>query len=121
MVVESTFTSGRELAAQLYPIPGLARLLPNLYPSLERLGHLRAPLLVIHGTEDEVVPFADGERLFAAAPQPKTFLRIPGGHHNDIALVGGRSYVETLATFVAHSCRLASPSDERLEIEDERS
>lgn len=113
VIVESTFTSGRELAAQIYPIPGLAPALPNIYPSLDRVGRLGAPLLVIHGTRDEVVPFAHGEWLFAAAPHPKTLLSIPGGHHNDVALAGGKDYIDALATFVTQSCGPASRPDER--------
>jgi fermentation-respiration switch protein FrsA (DUF1100 family) len=42
------------------------------------------PLLVAHGDEDEVVPYALGEALFAAAGEPKRFLHLPGAHHNDV-------------------------------------
>lgn len=42
---------------------------------------LRCPVLVIHGRDDELVPYAHGQRLFAAARQPKAFLDIPGGHN----------------------------------------
>ena len=42
------------------------------------------PLLVAHGDEDEVVPYALGEALFAAAGEPKRFIRLPGAHHNDV-------------------------------------
>ena len=39
-------------------------------------------MLIIHGTEDKVVPFAQGEALFAQANEPKTFHRVEGGSHN---------------------------------------
>jgi fermentation-respiration switch protein FrsA (DUF1100 family) len=64
--------------------------------------------LVIHGTRDELVPFSDGQRLFEAAAQPKKFLPIEGGHHNDIPAVGGRHYFETLAVFIADACSTGS-------------
>jgi fermentation-respiration switch protein FrsA (DUF1100 family) len=44
---------------------------------------LPTPLLMIHGTDDEVVPIAQGKQLFAAAVPRKTFFEVQGGHHGD--------------------------------------
>lgn len=104
VVVEGTFTRLRDLAAQVYPIPGLAQRIPDLYPSVDRAARLRAPLLVIHGTADELIPLAQGERLFAAAPGPKQMLRVPGAGHNDLRLVAGRSFVDALVAFLREHC-----------------
>jgi hypothetical protein len=59
---------------------------------LAKIGRLRVPLLILHGDQDEVVPFVHGRRLFEAAPEPKTFYAIPGAHHNDTYIVGGEPY-----------------------------
>jgi len=55
--------------------------MPRRYNLIDHIGQISpTPLLVIHGTQDEVVPFSDGEALFAAAQQPKKFLRYDGPH-----------------------------------------
>jgi fermentation-respiration switch protein FrsA (DUF1100 family) len=52
----------------------------NPFESIRRIGGIRAPLLVLHSPEDEIVPIAEGRRLFEAAPQPKRFVEVRGGH-----------------------------------------
>ena len=59
-------------------------MLTSRFPSFERIAEIRVPLLAIHGDQDEVVPFDLGERLFAAANEPKRFVRVPGATHNDV-------------------------------------
>jgi fermentation-respiration switch protein FrsA (DUF1100 family) len=58
------------------------------------------PLLVLHGERDEVVPFAQGRRVFEAAPEPKRFYAIPGAGHNDTYVVGGDAYWRALSEFL---------------------
>ncbi len=53
-----------------------------------RIAKVSAPLLIVHGTRDGVVPFALGERLFALANEPKRFVRIDGGGHSDLDRFG---------------------------------
>ncbi len=61
-----------------------------------KLIRLKAPLLIIHGSEDEIIPVEMSRRLFAAARDPKELYIIPGAHHNDTYLVGGPAYFERL-------------------------
>ena len=82
VVLLSTFTSLNDVARHHYG--HLARVLTSRFPSLERIAEIRVPLLAVHGDEDEVVPYELGERLFAAANEPKRFVRVPGGTHNDV-------------------------------------
>jgi len=82
VVLVSTFTSMRDVAQAHYG--PLAFLAGDRFDALARIGRLAVPLLVAHGDRDEIVPFALGERLFAAAPEPKRFLRVPGAYHNDV-------------------------------------
>ena len=54
------------------------------FRSDELIGKVKAPILILHGVRDRVVPFAFGERLFALAPEPKRFVRFVDGGHNDL-------------------------------------
>jgi hypothetical protein len=82
VVVVSTFTTMRDVARSHYGLAGL--LAGSGFDSLRRVRGVHVPLLVAHGDEDEVVPYALGEALFAAAGEPKRFLHLPGAHHNDV-------------------------------------
>jgi uncharacterized protein len=88
LVLRSTFTSVHDMARLHYPmVPGF--LVRDAYPSLRRIPSLRCPLLVIHGDRDELVPLSNGQALFAAAPEPKRMLTLPGAGHNDLLVVAG--------------------------------
>jgi hypothetical protein len=82
VVLESPFTSVRAMANGV--LPGAGYLFGTRWDSLAKIGRLRAPLLVIHGEADEVVPFAQGRALFDAAPEPKTFVTLRGSRHYDL-------------------------------------
>ncbi|HUF91467.1 MAG TPA: alpha/beta hydrolase [Candidatus Limnocylindria bacterium] len=79
LVLEAPFASVRAMANTV--IPGAGFLFSNGWDSLAKIPRLRAPLLVLHGDADEVVPYAQGRAVFAAAPEPKTFVTIRGGRH----------------------------------------
>jgi fermentation-respiration switch protein FrsA (DUF1100 family) len=82
VIVVSTFTTMRDVARFHYGFAGL--IAGGAFDSLRRIRGVHVPLLVAHGDEDEVVPYALGEALFAAAGEPKRFIRLPGAHHNDV-------------------------------------
>jgi fermentation-respiration switch protein FrsA (DUF1100 family) len=82
VVVVSTFTAMRDVARAHYGLAGA--LAGRAFDSLRRVPAVHVPLLVAHGDQDEVVPYALGEALFAAAAEPKRFVQIPGAHHNDV-------------------------------------
>lgn len=101
LIVESSFTSGREMARRAFRIPLFEYVPQSRFDSLAKIRNVRCPILIVHGTRDEVIPFAMGQRLYEAAPEPKTFLAVEGAGHNDVFLVGGEKYLETLRTLVA--------------------
>jgi fermentation-respiration switch protein FrsA (DUF1100 family) len=80
LILESTFTSLPEVAANHAPA-SVGSLMTNRLDSLAKIGQYHGPLLQMHGDADTVVPFALGQKLFAAANEPKQFIRIPGGRH----------------------------------------
>jgi uncharacterized protein len=81
LIVTSTFTSFPDIAQETCPIFPCRWLVRNQFRSVDKMRNCRAPVFVGHGTADHKIPFAQGERLFAAANQPKEFLAMPGIHH----------------------------------------
>ncbi len=101
LVLESTFTSVPAVARRLIPfLPEGAFPDTERYDSLSKIGKVRCPVLVIHGTEDELIPFEQGRRLYEAAPQPKEFFPVEGAGHNNVALVAGEGYASRLRAFL---------------------
>jgi fermentation-respiration switch protein FrsA (DUF1100 family) len=99
LILESTFTSAPDLAATVYwylPVQLLSRF---RYPSLERIGSIRCPLLVVHSRDDEIVPYQQGRRLYDAAPEPKRFLDIRGDHNEGYSR-SRRVYLDGLKEFL---------------------
>jgi fermentation-respiration switch protein FrsA (DUF1100 family) len=83
LILQSAFTSVRDMARVHYPfIPPV--LVPDAFPSLRLIGGLRAPLLVLHGERDEIVPLIYGEALADAAPEPKRIHIFRAAGHNDL-------------------------------------
>jgi fermentation-respiration switch protein FrsA (DUF1100 family) len=76
-----TFTSLPDAADSHYPWLPCRALMSNRFDSLSKIGRCQRPVFVIHGTADEVVPFTQGERLFAAANEPKRFVPVEGAAH----------------------------------------
>lgn len=75
-------------------------ILTQTFDNLSRIAQLQVPLLIIHGTADEVVPVELGQALFAAAPQPKEMLLIQGATHETAAWVGEDQYIGTVQQFL---------------------
>ena len=100
LMLESPFASVPEMARAVYPFLPLWPFVRTRYDNVAKVARLRMPLLVLHGERDEVVPFAQGRRVFDAAPEPKRFFAIPGASHNDTYLVGGEAYWRALREFL---------------------
>jgi uncharacterized protein len=83
LIVESTFTSAPELAGAIVPWLPLRYLMRTELNSIAKIKNYHGPFLQSHGDEDRLVPYAMGKRLFAAANEPKRFVTIPHGGHND--------------------------------------
>ncbi len=104
LIVESSFTSIRDMAKlrrqyALLPI----RLLNQRFDSIQKVSKLELPVLYIHGTADEVVPYSMGEQLFRASGGRKRFIAIGGGMHNNNAAVGGPLFRAAIRDFVEES------------------
>ncbi|MEJ2762125.1 MAG: alpha/beta hydrolase, partial [Gammaproteobacteria bacterium] len=105
LILESTFTSVRDMAARFYPYLPVSLLIRVRYPTLDRIGSLHLPILIVHSADDEIIPYACARRLYDAAPGPKVLLTLHGGH-NDGFLTSGVLYRQGLADFLR---RYAAP------------
>jgi uncharacterized protein len=74
-------------------------LVPDAYPSLQLIGGLRAPLLVLHGERDEIVPVMHAEALMEAAPGRKRMQRFPGAGHNDLLASAGPGWARAISAW----------------------
>jgi uncharacterized protein len=99
LIVEGAFTSAPDIGAELYPFLPVRLIARNRFDSAERIRGLRMPLLVIHGRDDHTIPIAFGRRLFDAAPGPKQFLEVPGGH-DDAYAVDAPAYESGIRRFL---------------------
>lgn len=98
LILESTFTSLPDMAAQVYPFLPARWLCRFRYNTLARMPNIHCPVFVVHGRDDEMIPFECGRRLFAAANEPKVFFELQGTH-NDGRVLSGRKYAEALKAF----------------------
>ncbi|MCP4746871.1 MAG: alpha/beta hydrolase [Desulfobacteraceae bacterium] len=72
----------------------------NAFDNLSKIKRLNCPLLIVHGTSDEIVPFFLGEKLFAAAPEPKTFFPVQNAGHNNLQDAFSEDYWGAIGTFI---------------------
>jgi uncharacterized protein len=90
VVLEAPFTSAVDIAALHYPFVPVRVLMKDQFRSDAGIGRIAAPLLILHGARDRVVPIEFGERLFALAREPKRFIRYPEGEHENLDQFGAR-------------------------------
>ena len=84
LILDAPFTSAAEVGAAAYPFAPVRWLMKDKFRSDERIGRVSAPLLVLHGEQDRIVPIRFGEKLFALAREPKRLVRFPQGGHVDL-------------------------------------
>jgi hypothetical protein len=100
VILVTPMTSGQEMGRRMGFGP-FARLAGAAFDNLSKISSLQAPLFIVHGTGDEVVPFEMGQALFDAGPHPKRFRAIPGAGHNDLEITAAALYWGSIRDFVA--------------------
>ena len=93
VVLEAPFTSTVDAGANHYPWLPVRWLMKDRFDSQSKIAGIQAPLLVVHGGRDRVVPFGLGEALYATAVAPKESLWIPEAGHNDLEAFGATEKV----------------------------
>ena len=84
VMLDAPFTSAADVGASAYPFVPVRWFMQDPFRSDLRIVRLKAPLLVLHGERDRVIPIRFGERLFALAREPKRMARFPNGEHSDL-------------------------------------
>lgn len=99
VILESTFTSARDVARKYYWYLPVDIILRIHYPAEKYVAAIDSPLLIVHSVDDEIIPFEHGKRLLAAAGLNADLLEIHGGH-NDGFVLSGRDYRNGLGSFL---------------------
>ena len=99
LVVASSFTSVPDLGAQVYPFVPVRMISRFSYDSIGKIRSMKAPVLIAHSRDDDIIPYAHGKALYEAAPEPKQFLEMRGGH-NDGFLFMREEWIKQLAAFL---------------------
>ena len=100
VILESTFTSMPDLAADIYPFPLVRHFTRFNYNTEEYIREVDCPILIIHSRDDDIVPFSHSRRLFEIATEPKRFLEITGTH-NEGFVEAGKHYEDGLNVFIS--------------------
>ena len=100
LVLEATFTSIPDVAAELYPFVPARLFVRARFDNSARLHELDVPLLILHSRDDAIIPFAQGRRLYEAAAGPKTFVETAGMHGMSLYEDEPR-YLQALTRFLA--------------------
>ncbi|GET36337.1 alpha/beta hydrolase [Microseira wollei] len=104
LIVQNSFTSMQKMAEldpylRIFPISLILR---HRFDSITKVKSLRMPVLFVHGTADAMIPKTMSKTLYAAAPEPKQLLLVPGAKHNNGDLFFNRSeYRQAIQNFAA--------------------
>lgn len=100
VIVEAGFADARAAIRGSPLLAALSVFSSYRFPAAEFLARANAPLLVMHGDRDRVIPLALGRELFDQIPEPKTFVVIRGGDHNDAAAPDAAAYWTAIERFI---------------------
>jgi fermentation-respiration switch protein FrsA (DUF1100 family) len=88
LILEAPFTAAVDVARLRYSWLPVGLIMQDQFRSRDWIGRVRIPVLIVHGDADQVVPIAQGQRLYALANEPKAFVRMPGSGHNTLVYDG---------------------------------
>jgi fermentation-respiration switch protein FrsA (DUF1100 family) len=106
IILEAVYATGEDLvhSGTLLDIPG-EYLLEGAFDNVSRIGKIDCPVLMLHGTADSFIGIErHGDKLYNAAKNPKTFIRVEGANHEDVPqTMGVDTYITTITAFVRGS------------------
>ncbi len=111
LVVESSFTSIRDMAGRdrMFSLLPLDLMINQRFDSIDKVRGLRLPVLYVHGTGDELVPFEMGRTLYRATPAAVDFIAVDGAGHEGSAVKGDLQLRAAINHLVHHSLRAPAP------------
>jgi pimeloyl-ACP methyl ester carboxylesterase len=103
LIVESGFTSIADMARYdpLFRAVPVGLILKHRFDSISKIAHLKLPILILHGSDDAVVPPSMSQRLYEAAPEPKRIVLLSGGDHHNSASVAPGQFKRAVRDFVS--------------------
>jgi fermentation-respiration switch protein FrsA (DUF1100 family) len=102
LIVEGALTSVIERGQELYPFIPVRWVAGTRFSSIDKISRVGIPKLFLHASGDEVIPLAHGRRLYQAAPPPKTFVELRGGH-GDAFEADSATYFGAIERFLSAS------------------
>ncbi len=99
LILVTPLSSGKA-QAEASGLGVIASIAENSFDNLDKIEHIKVPLLVIHGTRDRVIPFSMGKEIFDSASTRKQFIKIEGAGHNDLQDRYGQAYWPPIAEFI---------------------
>lgn len=109
VILDAPYTSIVDVAAHAYPFLPVRGFLFDRYDTMRYLGSLKAPILVIHGEADEVIPVSMGRAVYAAANKPKEIATLPGAGHSDHHMFGSYEAVFLWLDMLETRAEIAEP------------
>jgi len=113
LILDAPYTSIVDVAAGAYPFLPVRGFMFDRYETMRYLADVHAPLLVIHGEDDEIIPVAMGRAVYAAANGPKELVTFPGAGHSDHHLFGSGEevfrWIDNLSSAPARSEKQMRP------------
>jgi pimeloyl-ACP methyl ester carboxylesterase len=100
LILESTFTAIKDIVSQLYPYLPVRRFFKFEYPTIDYLKKVDSPVLIIHSSEDDYIPFSHAMKLYNTANRPRQFLKIKGLHNTNY-MKSEEIYLEGIKSFLS--------------------
>jgi len=101
LVLEAPFPSASVVARKAFWfLPGISLLVYGQFDTGSAIQNVTAPVMVVHCTQDPVIPFEMGEAVFQSARSPKVFVKIEGYCHEEASLISPAHYSRALADFL---------------------
>ena len=100
LIVQSSFTSAAEMTPLVMPHFPARWFLRTKFDNLDKIARITVPKLILHASDDEVIPFAMGKKLCATAADPKECTWFQTGGHNGIYMLAREEYYPRLAKFL---------------------
>jgi len=99
VIIESSLSSGVDMARRIYPMFPAGILTRLRYPAVDYAAQLQSPVLVVHSRDDEIIPFEMGQQIFSAVKQDKQFLELRGDHNAGF-WISREFYIPALKNFL---------------------
>ena len=100
LILDSTFTSMKDIAAEIYPYLPVRKFFKFNYSTIDYLKEVSCPVLIIHSTGDDYIPFSHAVKLYNTANKPKHFLKIEGTHKNNY-IKSKQVFIEGIKSFIS--------------------